>query len=97
VVGGSFKDTASKPFTGQDIRFTTRASGGRNVLYAITLASPEGGKVDIHSIPASYKVRSVQLLGSRAHLKWSQGSGGLAIQIPDAKPCLYACAFKILQ
>ena len=39
VVGGSFKDTASKPFTGEDIRFTTKG----NTLYAIALAWPKMG------------------------------------------------------
>jgi len=97
VVAGSFKDTASKPFTGQDIRFTTRATDRGNILYAMTLAPPEGGRVSIHSIPGSYKVRSVHLLGSRAHLKWSQESSGLSIQIPGGQSCSYACAFKILQ
>jgi len=35
VVGGSFHDTATKPYTSRDIRFTTRDG----LLYAIVLAS----------------------------------------------------------
>ena len=40
VVAGSFKDTARKPFTSEDIRFTTTD----DALYAIALAWPANGK-----------------------------------------------------
>ncbi len=90
VVGGSFKDTASKPFTGEDIRFTTK--GGN--LYAIALAWPTGGKLIVKSL-ADHPVKSVELLGVRGKLKWSRTPAGLEIQLPGEKPSPYAYAFRI--
>ena len=91
VVAGSFKDTARQPFTAQDIRFTTK--GG--TLYAIALAWPENGKLSIKAL-ASEPVKSVQLLGSGASLKWSRGADGLSVELPAQRPCDYAFALKIL-
>ncbi|MGA2326749.1 MAG: alpha-L-fucosidase [Bryobacteraceae bacterium] len=96
VVGGSFKDTAGKPFTGEDIRFTTK--GG--TLYAIALAWPENGKAVIKALAAgsphlSREIRSVELLGSKAKLKWARTATGLEIELPAEKPGDYAFAFKI--
>ncbi len=90
VVAGSFKDTASKPFTGADIRFTTK--GG--VLYAIALAWPENGKLTVKSL-ADYPVKDIELLGSRAKLKWTQNVSGLTVELPAEKPNQYAYAFRI--
>jgi alpha-L-fucosidase len=91
VVAGSFKDTARQPFTAEDIRFTTK--GG--ALYAIALAWPENGKLSIKAL-ASEPVKSVQLLGSGAGLKWSRGADGLSVELPAQRPCDYAFALKIL-
>jgi alpha-L-fucosidase len=96
VVGGSFKDTANKPFTGEDIRFTTKG----DTIYAIALAWPEGGRLTVISLAsgAKYapgKIQAVDLLGSGAQLKWSQGASGLTVELPAPKPCDYAFAFRI--
>ena len=91
VVAGSFKDTERAPFTGQDIRFTTK--GG--ALYAIVLAWPEGGRLVIQSL-ADHPVSGVQLLGSKETLRWTRTPGGLTIELPAQKPCEFAFAFKIL-
>lgn len=95
VIGGSFKDTASKPFTGEDIRFTAKG----DTLYAISLAWPENGKLVVKSLRtgspyATDNIASVQLLGSNARLKWSRDASGLIVELP-AKPGDYAYAFKI--
>ena len=90
VVAGSFKDTASKPFTGEDIRFTTK----NNAIYAIALAWPQNGKLVVKSL-AGYPVKSVELLGSTAKLQWTRDSGGLRVQMPHEKPNEYAFAFRI--
>jgi alpha-L-fucosidase len=90
VVGGSFKDTASKPFTGEDIRFTTKG----DALYAIALAWPETGRLVIKSI-ADRPVKTVRLLGSKSELKWSRTADGLTVELPAQKPCDYAFAFEI--
>jgi alpha-L-fucosidase len=96
VVEGSFKDTETKGFTGSDIRFTTK---GRT-LYAIALAWPDNGKLVVKSLgTASHlltgPVTSVQLLGSKAKLKWRQGQEALIVDLPPQKPGEYAFAFKI--
>jgi alpha-L-fucosidase len=96
VVGGSFKDTEGKPFTGEDIRFTVKG----DTLYAIALAWPENGKLTVKSLAAGSpltkrEIKTVELLGSKAKLKWARNGGGLTIELPAQKPCDYAFAFKI--
>jgi alpha-L-fucosidase len=90
VVGGSFKDTASKPFTGEDIRFTTKS----DTLYAIALAWPESGRLVVKSL-STRQVKTVRLLGSKAELQWARTPAGLTIDLPAQKPCDYAFAFQI--
>lgn len=96
VAGGSFHDTATHPYTSQDIRFT--AKGG--VLYAIALGWPSNGTITIKSLagastPGQPRVGSVQLLGSGATLAWKQESDGLKIQFPTQKSGEYAWTFRI--
>jgi alpha-L-fucosidase len=96
VVGGSFNDTATKPYTSQDIRFTTRDG----VLYAIALAWPQDGKIGIRSLARGSKVMesevaAVQLLGSSDKLKWTRDNDGLKIELPAARTGEYAWAFRI--
>jgi len=97
VVGGAFHDTASQPFTPQDIRFTTKG----NTLYAIALAWPKDGQLVIHSLGTSavtgtgFRVGEVALLGSDAKLTWKQDAEGLHIKLPAAPPGDYAFSFRI--
>ncbi len=96
VVGGSFKDTATHPFTAQDIRFTTK----NDVLYAIALAWPPDGKVIVKSLAggaadAKAEIQSVELVGSTAPLKWHRGKDGLSVELPAEKPCDYAFSLRI--
>jgi alpha-L-fucosidase len=98
VVAGSFKDTATASFTGDDIRFTTKG----DTLYAIALAWPEHGKLVIKSLAEGSslmrgKIRTVQLLGTKTPLKWTRSAVGLTVELPSKKPCDYAFAFKITQ
>ncbi len=96
VVGGSFNDTATKPYTSQDVRFTTRDG----VLYAIVLAWPRDGKISIQSLARGSKVMesevaAVQLLGTSDTLKWTRDNDGLKIELPAARTGEYAWAFRI--
>jgi alpha-L-fucosidase len=96
VVGGSFKDTESKPFTSEDIRFTAKG----DTLYAIALAWPENGRLTIKSLAAGSaltqrEIKSVALLGSKAKLKWTRNADGLTVELPAQKACEHAFAFKI--
>jgi alpha-L-fucosidase len=92
--GGHFTD-GKLTFTGQDIRFTTRG----DILYAIGLDWPGGGRLTIRSLSTDSKkvgaVKSVLLLGNEGPLKWQQGGKGLTIDLPHKKPCDYASVFKI--
>jgi alpha-L-fucosidase len=96
VVGGSFHDTATQPYTSQDIRFTTRG----NVLYAITLGWPADGNITIRSLAEGSAaglgaIQNVQLVGSDATLQWKRDSDGLKLALPAEKTGEYAWAFRI--
>jgi len=93
VAGGSFKDTASHPFTAQDIRFTTKG----DTLYAIALAWPQDGKLTVKSLGTAVEqdVKSVELVGSNANLKWQRAKDGLHVDLPAQKPCDYAFTLRI--
>jgi len=96
VVGGSFKDTAGKSFTAEDIRFTAKG----DTLYAIALAWPESGRLTIKSLATTSpltqrEIKTVQLLGSKSPLKWTRNADGLTIELPAQKPCAHAFAFEI--
>ncbi|WP_228486749.1 alpha-L-fucosidase [Paludibaculum fermentans] len=90
VLTGGFTDRKQKPFTGEDIRFTTKGS----TLYAIALEWP-GKTMTVKTIGADQKIKSVSLLGSNAKLKWSQTPQGLKVEMPDQKPGDFAFALKI--
>ena len=96
VAEGPFSDTKRKSFTAQDVRFTTR----EGLLYAIVLAWPADGKVKVASLgrgQSSLKgeIEAVELVGSKAAVKWSRDATGLHAQLPGAAPSLYAFALRI--
>ena len=61
VVGGSFHDTATQPYTSRDIRFTKKG----DVLYAIALRWPADGKFTIASL-ADGSASGIENITSRA-------------------------------
>jgi alpha-L-fucosidase len=96
VVGGSFNDTKRASFTGQDIRFTTRGE----ILYAISLAWSEGGRLTIRSLAAdatllNQEVEKVELLGTTEPLTWTRDAAGLHVTLPARQPSEHAFAFRI--
>jgi alpha-L-fucosidase len=89
---GGFSENADKPFTAQDIRFTTQG----DALYAIALAVPQG-EVKINALGlAAGKIDSLSLLGSNVKVNWKQEADALTIQPVEQWPCQHAVAFKIL-
>jgi alpha-L-fucosidase len=95
VKGGSFNDTATKGYTPQDIRFTTKG----DTLYAIAMGWPDGGKLTIKSLAQGgangrFSVGAVKLLGSDANIQFTRDGSGLTLQLP-AKTDAYAYVFKI--
>ncbi len=95
VIGGAFNDTKRAPFTGQDIRFTTKG----NILYALPLAWP-GPLLTIHELGTETEqevpdIASIYLLGHEEELTWTRDEVGLKIHLPPTPPCDHAYALKI--
>jgi alpha-L-fucosidase len=95
VVEGHMREGEDKPFTAQDIRFTSRDQ----VLYAICLGWP-GESAVIKSLGSGSPVSadqivSMEMLGSSERLDWSQHEDGLHITTPSQRPCDHAYSFKI--
>jgi len=93
--GGNFNEGSARPYTPEDIRFTTK--GGS--LYAIVLAWP-GEQAVIRALGKSlgFATRDrleVRLLGHDGVLPWTRDDDGLKIKLPAAPPCDHAVAFKI--
>ncbi|MEP6747977.1 MAG: alpha-L-fucosidase [Bacteroidota bacterium] len=91
-----FNEGQGKPFTGEDIRFTTKG----NVLYAIALGQPVANKVIIKSLAAGSKlypgnVTSVRLCGSNESLDFKRHEKGLEVNLPMGVSDKYAYSLKI--
>ena len=96
VIGGGFNDTKRRDFTAQDVRFTTKG----DALYAILLGWPEGGEAQIRSLGSNLKlytqeIGSVELVGVKEPLRWSQTATGLRVKLPAEKPCAHAYTLRI--
>ena len=95
VLAGGFTDDKSKPFTGQDIRYTTKG----NTLYAIALDWP-GTQLTAKALGSNgplkaHKIRSVRMLGSDAKLKWKQTGDALTVVSPSQKSGEFAFVYRI--
>ena len=91
VAVGSFQDAATKPYTPQDIRFTTRGK----TLYAIAMGWPTDGNLLIHSLGSgiSFKVGSVSLLGSDEKIHFEQEGDGLHLKLPaHTRICMHTAS-----
>jgi len=91
----SFNEKSLKPFTAQDIRFTTK----RNTLYAIVLGVPTK-TVSIKSLGANAhlagRINSISLLGDTDDVHWVQNDDALQIDPPVKRPATdYAIVYKI--
>ena len=89
---GSFADQ-KKPFTAQDIRFTTK--GG--VLYAIALGVPAANtSIKLLGVKsANGNIATVELLGSTEKLSWLQQADALVIKPSKNYPSENAVVYKI--
>jgi alpha-L-fucosidase len=93
---GSFNEGKVRPYTAEDIRFTTK---GRT-LYAIALGWPESGKLRVKSLASNSphwgsEIAGIELIGSDTKLTWMRDENGLTIPLPAQKPCDYAFVLKI--
>ena len=97
---GGARDVRTKPYTAEDIRFTTKG----DAIYAILLDWPSDHGVVIKSFavgsaetPARLgrEVASVSLLGSAEKLPWQRDAAGLHVVLPAARPGSDAYSLKI--
>jgi alpha-L-fucosidase len=93
---GGARDVRSKPYTIEDIRFTTRG----DALYAYLLAPQPAAQAVIRSLATNSphtggrKVRDVTILGG-GKLEWSQGEQGLNVKLPERLPSSEAIGLRI--
>ncbi|KQV57346.1 MULTISPECIES: alpha-L-fucosidase [unclassified Caulobacter] len=97
VAAGMFSEGKQKPFTPQDIRFTTKGAA----LYAITLGRPEGGQVVVNTLArggrhAKRPVRKVTLAGDKTPLPFHQDQAGLRVTLPDSALHPFGVALRIV-
>ena len=93
--GPGFNEGKSRPFTAEDVRFTTKGA----VLYAIIMGAPKTA-VHIKSLGKkakllNAKIARVSLLGSSEKLTWSQTDDALVVEAPQKVSSGIANVFKI--
>ncbi|KAG4075197.1 hypothetical protein HA402_015444 [Bradysia odoriphaga] len=87
-----FNEGKGKPFTAEDIRFTTRGK----TLYAVMLGWPAEKTALIKTLAngKAGTVSQVSMLG-RDQLHFQQTAEGLTVQLPELAPCKEAVVLKI--
>ncbi|MCA1935430.1 MAG: alpha-L-fucosidase [Asticcacaulis sp.] len=92
VGAGMFGESAQKPFTAEDLRFTTKDKA----LYAITLGRP-AQTVTIRSLQggAQKRVKRVEVVGSHDPLTFRQSADGLVVEVPAAASHEFGVVLKI--
>jgi alpha-L-fucosidase len=94
---GGARDVRSKPYTIQDIRFTTKGTA----LYAYLLAPQPSEQVVITSLATTSphingrRVKDVRLVGGTT-LEWTQGEQGLTVKLPQKLPGVEAVGLRII-
>jgi alpha-L-fucosidase len=83
---GNFNENKTRPYTAEDIRFTTKG----DALYAFILAWPQDGKAKIKTLAKGgerypKEIAKVQLLGG-GDVQFSRDDGGLTVTLPENKP-----------
>jgi alpha-L-fucosidase len=83
----------SVPWTIEDFRFTQK--DGK--VYAFQMKWPEGGKTVIRSLGQGQapEVKSVTVLGYEGPVRFEQTGRGLAIDLPEQKPCEFDQCYRI--
>jgi alpha-L-fucosidase len=87
-----FNEGRGKPFTAEDVRFTTKGK----VLYAVLMGWPDSKLVTVKTLGAGQnKVSNVSLLGAVGRLVFTQTSEGLKVTLPEQAPGKIAHVLKI--
>jgi alpha-L-fucosidase len=94
--GTRFNESSRTELTAEEVRFTTKGE----TLYAFIMGWPQKLaliKPLATSSPLSPpKVQTVELLGYKGRLEWSQDEQGLTVMMPKEKPCDNAITLKIV-
>jgi len=87
-----FKEDAV-PWTIEDFRFTQK--DGK--VYVFQMKWPEGGKSVVRSLSLGNvpQIKSVDVLGYAGNVRFEQTSRGLAIDLPEQKPCQFAQCYRV--
>lgn len=96
VKKGHHSEKNNKAFTAEDFRFTQKD----DVLYAIMLGWPEGGKATIKSLEEGgayldQDIKQITLLGYKGSLTWESTSTGLKVNLPSEPVGNHAYTLKI--
>jgi len=92
---GNFNEGKGKPFTGEDVRFTTKDG----VLYMIALGAPKMD-LQVKSLGSAAKlldkpIGNITLLGSNEKVQWSQTTDAMTISAPTKSPNEIAIVYKV--
>jgi len=87
-----FNEGKGKPFTPEDMRFTTKGK----TLYATLLGWPADKAITIKTLgKINNKVTKVSLLAANDNLSFNQATDGLKVDLPEQAPGKIAYVFKI--
>jgi alpha-L-fucosidase len=95
IRGQGFNEGRGKPFTAEDVRFTTK----NGAIYAFIMGAP-AGPVKIQSLGKGAKlldgsISGISLLGSDQKLRWVRNADSLVIEKPEGGLSDVALVFKI--
>jgi alpha-L-fucosidase len=97
-VAGSanFNESKARPYTSEDIRFTTKG----DMLYAIVMAWPDAGKLTIKTLAAGSshyrkQIGRVEILGVSGAAPFARSADGLTVTLGDRAPAKYAFVLKV--
>jgi alpha-L-fucosidase len=95
IVEGHLSEHKNKDATSEEIRFTRRG----NTLYATALDWPQDGVMRIRSLSDGSDllgdIKRIDLLGHNGKLSWARNAEGLAVSLPEKRPCRHAFVLKI--
>jgi alpha-L-fucosidase len=96
VASGQFGEEAAKPFTAEDIRFTTKSAD----LYATTLGRPERA-LSITSLGnagqlAGGEIHRVEVVGHPEALDFKRDAQGLHVTVPDGAAHGFGVALRVV-
>jgi alpha-L-fucosidase len=91
-----FNESSSRPYTAEDIRFTTKG----NTLYAFVLGAPMSNMLTIKTLTKGRSeyprtVQKVEMLGRDGALTFRHDERGLMITLPKDLPNDFAFCFRI--